>query len=141
MRVQDGKNPTWYPLTLDIFVKFVYKVIFLFIFLEFSTFHFMSVPYFNFLFWRQLSNSTDTAAKLGCEAIPKALKFAPEIWNTMKNTQDRLIKNIQSRNFEKFNYVAHKDINNYFFHKVPLLPCIFIFFYFPIIFDIFVVYF
>jgi hypothetical protein len=24
------KNPTWYPLTLDVFVKFLYKVIFLF---------------------------------------------------------------------------------------------------------------
>ena len=31
------KNPTWYPLTLDVFVKFLYKVIFVFIFLEFSS--------------------------------------------------------------------------------------------------------
>ena len=29
------KNPSWYPLTLDVFVKFLQKVIFLFIFLEY----------------------------------------------------------------------------------------------------------
>ena len=27
------KNPTWYPLTLDVFVEFLYKVILFFIFL------------------------------------------------------------------------------------------------------------
>ena len=32
------KNPTWYPLTLDVFLKFLYKVIF-FIYIYF--FHFL----------------------------------------------------------------------------------------------------
>jgi hypothetical protein len=43
------KNPTWYPLTLDIFVKFLYKVIplffsFLFI-LSFHTLPFVLIPH------------------------------------------------------------------------------------------------
>ncbi len=32
------KNPTWYPLTLDVFVKFLYKVILLFNILVFFNF-------------------------------------------------------------------------------------------------------
>ena len=38
------KNPTWYPLTLDVFVKFLYKVIFFLIPLPFSSFHLMPCP-------------------------------------------------------------------------------------------------
>ncbi len=38
------KNPTWYPLTLDVFVKFLYKVIFFLIPLPFSSSHLMPCP-------------------------------------------------------------------------------------------------
>ena len=42
------KNPTWYPHTLDVFVKFLYKVILLFIMLVFSSSRFLSFAYVHF---------------------------------------------------------------------------------------------
>jgi hypothetical protein len=40
----------------------------------------------------------------------------------MTKAQERFIKTIRSRNFEKYISVAHKDNGDDFFHEVPLLP-------------------
>jgi hypothetical protein len=83
---------------------------------------FMSVPYFVLGFFQgQISAASDTAARLYRENTPKALKSAPKIWKAMTKTQNRLIKTIRSRNFEKYIFVAYKDNGDDFFHKVPLL--------------------
>ena len=55
------------------------------------------------------------------EATPEALRSAPEICDTMNKAQDKLIKNIRSRNFEKYISVAHKDNGEAFFHEVRTL--------------------
>ena len=70
----------------------------------------------------------DTVAKLYRENTPEALKSAPEIWDAMTKTQDRLIKTIRSRNFKKYTFVAHKDNGDDFFNEVPLLSLFFHFF-------------
>ena len=41
------KNPTWYPLTLDIFVKFLYKVIFFYVYV--FSLYFFSFAYILFV--------------------------------------------------------------------------------------------
>ena len=109
------KNPTWYPLTLD--VKFLYKVIILFLMLVFV---FIILYSFLFLLERviQCSGYCDKVVWWG---HTKALRSAPKIWDTMKKTQDRLIKSIRSRNYEKFISVAFKDIGEDFFYEVHLL--------------------
>jgi hypothetical protein len=55
------------------------------------------------------------------EATPESLRSAPEICDTMNKAQDKLIKSIRSRNFEKFISVAHKDNGEAFFYEVRLL--------------------
>jgi hypothetical protein len=45
---------------------------------------------------------------------------AIEIWDIMTKAQEKLIKSIRSRNFEKFNSVAYKDNGEKFFYKVRL---------------------
>ena len=125
------KNPTWYPLTLDVFVKFLYKVIIVYGFVVFSSSVFMLVPYHSCgSFQREISNASDIAARLYREATPEALLSSTEIWNAMTKAQEKLIKSIRSRNFEKYISVAHKDNGDDFFNEVPRLSlcfhCIFI---------------
>jgi hypothetical protein len=125
------KNPTWYPLTLDVFVKFLYKVINVYGFVVFSSSVFMLVPYHSCgSFQRDISNASDIAARLYREATPEALRSSTEIWNVMTKAQEKLIKSIRSRNFEKYISVAHKDNGDDFFNEVPRLSlcfhCIFI---------------
>jgi hypothetical protein len=78
-----------------------------------------------FLFQREISNAADTAARLYREATPEAQRSSTEIWEAMTKAQDRLIKSIRSRNFEKFISVAHKDNGDDFFNEVPLLSLFF----------------
>ena len=76
-----------------------------------------------------VSNAADTAAWLYREGIPKDRRSALEIWDTMKKAHDKLIKNIQTRNFEKLISVAHKDNDEDFFMRCRLfLILIYIFF-------------
>ena len=83
---------------------------------------FMCVPYPSLcLFQREISNAADTAARLYREATPEALRSSTKIWDIMSKAQDRLIKSIRSRNFEKFISVAHKDNGDDFFNEVSLL--------------------
>ena len=91
----------------------------------------MCVPYPSLcLFQREISNAADTAARLYREATPEALRSSTEIWDIMSKAQDRLIKSIRSRNFEKFISVAHKDNGDDFFNEVSLLSlCFHIFFH------------
>ena len=87
---------------------------------------FMSVPYPIFCFFqREISNAAATAARLYHEATPEALRSKTNIWDTMSRAQDRLIKTIRSRNFEKFISVAHKDNGDDFFNEVPLFSTCF----------------
>ena len=70
------KTPTWYPMTLDVFVKFLYNVKFVYTFLNFPPPMFMCVPYPSLcLFQREISNAADTAARLYREATPEALRY------------------------------------------------------------------
>jgi hypothetical protein len=114
-------GPTWYPLTLDVFVKFLYKVILFIYFPQSPSPMFMPVPYFvHGLFQREISAAADIARRLYHENTPVALRSAPKIWEAMTKTQDRLIKTIRSQNFEKYISVADKDGDD-FFHEVPIL--------------------
>jgi hypothetical protein len=114
------KNPTWYPLTLDVFVKFLYKVILLIFLLPFSSLQFIPSPCtYMCILQREISNAADTAARLYREATPEDRRSAPEIWNVMTKAQEKLIKNIRTRNFEKYISVAHKDNGEDFFQEVP----------------------
>jgi hypothetical protein len=87
---------------------------------------FLWVPYHSTsLFQREISNASDTAARLYREATPEALRSSTEIWSAMTKAQEKLIKTIRSRNFEKFISVAHKDNGDDFFNEVPRLSLYF----------------
>ena len=77
---------------------------------------------------REISNAADIAARLYREATPEDRRSATEIWETMTKAQDRLIKTIRGRNFEKYISVAHKDNGDDFFLEVPTLHV----FFFPL---------
>ena len=86
----------------------------------------MLVPYHSVCsFQREISNASDIAARLYREATPEALRSSTEIWNAMTKAQEKLIKSIRSRNFEKFISVAHKDNGDDFFNEVSLLSLYF----------------
>ena len=103
-------GPAWFLLTLDVFVIFLYKLIFFF----FSSFPLLpwlcSFPFFFCLFQREISNTADNAARFYREHTPEALKSAPAIWDAMTKTQDSLIKTIRSRKFEKYISVATRTM-------------------------------
>jgi hypothetical protein len=89
------KNPTWYPLTLDVFVKFLYKVIFYIFLLPFSSLKFIPSPCtYMCILQREISNAADNAARLYREAILEDWRSTSEIWNVMTKAQEKLIKTI-----------------------------------------------
>jgi hypothetical protein len=81
-----------------------------------------SLFFFVGLFQREISVAADNAARVYRENTPEDRRFACEIWDAMTKAQERFIKTIRSRNFEKYISVAHKDNGDDFFHEVPLLP-------------------
>jgi hypothetical protein len=72
------------------------------------------------VFQRELSNAADTTARLYWENTPESRRSATEIWVTMTKAQEKLIKRIRTRNFEKFISVAHKDNGDDFFYEVRI---------------------
>jgi hypothetical protein len=70
------------------------------------------------MYQREISNAADIAARVYREATPEDRRSAPEIWDTMTKAQEKLIKNIRTRNFEKYISVAHKDNGEDFFNEV-----------------------
>jgi len=79
--------------------------------------------YSNFHFFqREISNAADIAARRYRELTPEPLRTAPEVWEVMTKAQEKLIKSIRNRNFEKFISVAHKDNGEEFFQEVRCLP-------------------
>ena len=52
------------------------------------------------------------------ETTPIAERTAIDIWNVMTKAQERTIKSIWARTFEKYISVAHPDNGEAFFHEV-----------------------
>ena len=71
---------------------------------------------------REISHAADTTTRLYYEATPEDRRSALEIWDTMTKAQDRLIKSIRTKNFEKYISVAHKDNGEDFFQEEFPLP-------------------
>jgi hypothetical protein len=71
---------------------------------------------------REISNAADIAARIYHETNPEDRRSALEIWETMTKAQDKLIKSIRTRNFEKYISIAHKDNGEDFFGEVFPLP-------------------
>ena len=118
-------RPTWDPLTIDIFVKFLYKVL-VCVFLSFLSHFLARFSYCFFCFFqREISNAADTDVRIHHENNPEDRRSAPKIWDAMVKTQEKLVKSIRSRNFEKYISIAHKDYGDDFFQEVPLLPQLF----------------
>ena len=86
----------------------------------------------------KISNAVDTAARLYREATPEDRGVALEIWDTMTKAHDRLIKNIRTRNFEKYISIAHKDNGKDYFLEAS--PAVFVYFI-TFIFVLFLLYF
>ena len=117
------KNPTWYPLTLDVFVKFLYKVISFLSTLHSPSFSSILMPYHcthPSIPQRKISSAANAAARLFNETTPEDRRSALDIWDTMTKTQDRLIKSIWTRTIKKYISVAHNDNDKDFFNEVFL---------------------
>ena len=62
------------------------------------------------------------AARLYRENALEDRRTAPELWEHMTKAQERVIKSIHTKNFEKYISMVHKDNGEEFFREVPLLP-------------------
>jgi hypothetical protein len=67
---------------------------------------------------RDISAQADLAVRYYRETTPVAERSATEIWIVMTKAQERTIKNIWARSFEKYISVAHPDNENDFFYEV-----------------------
>jgi hypothetical protein len=73
---------------------------------------------------RDISAQADLAVRHYCETTPVAERTATEIWNVMTKAQERTIKSIRARTFEKYISVAHPQNGEDFFHEVSMSPFI-----------------
>ena len=60
----------------------------------------------------------DLAVRHYREITPVAERTATEIWNVMTKAEERMIKSIRTRAFEKYISVAHPKNGDDFFHEV-----------------------
>ena len=65
-----------------------------------------------------ISAQADLGKRHYRETILVAERTTTEIWNVMNKAQERTIKCIRSRTFEKYISVAHLDNGEAFFHEV-----------------------
>ena len=70
---------------------------------------------------RELSTVADEAARMYREATPVAERSSADIWDAMSKAQEKHVKAIRSRSFDKYITVAHKDNGEAFFHEVTLI--------------------
>ena len=59
------------------------------------------------------------------EAIPAAKRNALEVWEVMLKAEQKTVKAIRAKNFEKYLSVANKNNGDAFFDKVSLLILLF----------------
>lgn len=118
-------RPTWYNLTADVFVKFLYKVC-----IMHSVFPVFQLNFHSDCFClqclplqRDISAQADLAVRQYRETTPIAERNATDIWNVMTKAQERTIKSIRSRTFEKYISVAHPDNGDDFFQEVSFSFC------------------
>jgi len=117
-----GSRPTWYNLTADVFVKFLYKVNKSFpstpVFPA-SSFNHLSFQAFSYSIslQRDISQAADAAAIQYRESTLPDQRTAQDIWDVMSKAQDKTIKRLRS-SFEKYICVAHKDNGDEFFSEV-----------------------
>ena len=69
---------------------------------------------------RDISAQADFAVRHYRETTPVAERSFIEIWNVMTKAQEKTIKSIRARTFEKYISIAHFDNGEDFFHKVSL---------------------
>ena len=67
---------------------------------------------------RDISAQADLALRHYHETTPVAERSPTEIWKVMSKAQERTIKSIRARSFEKYISVAHPDNGDVFFHEV-----------------------
>ena len=67
---------------------------------------------------RDISAQADLAVRHYRKTTPVAEMTAIEIWNVMTKAQDRTIKSIRARTFEKYISVAYPNNGEDFFHDV-----------------------
>ena len=68
----------------------------------------------------------DAIALLYKEFTPPNERTAPRIWLTMTKAQQKMVKLIQAKNFDKHVIVANPKNSDVFFDEVPLLCFLFI---------------
>ena len=71
-------------------------------------------------FFVDISAQANLTVRHYCETTPVAERTAIVIWNVMTKAQERTIKSIRARTFEKYISVAHPDNGEDLFHEVSL---------------------
>ena len=114
-------RPTWYNLTADVFIKFLYKVWFMHSSSPSSNldnFHADYIGLQGHFLQRDISAQADLAMRHYRETKPVAEMTATKIWNVMTKAQERTIKRIRARILDKYISVTHPDNGEAFFHEV-----------------------
>jgi hypothetical protein len=114
------KHNTWYPLTIDVFVSFLYKVI-TFPYFDFSPFNFHLLCWLTFACnQREISAASDAAARAYKDETPADQRTALGVWRAMTLAEEKAKKSFRSKSFEKYVAVANSENTDAFFDEVLL---------------------
>ena len=75
---------------------------------------------------KEISIAADAAIAAYWQSTPTADKTALEMWEVMKKAQDRMVKSIRAKNFEKYVFVANKHNGDASFDKVHFHSLLFL---------------
>ena len=116
---EKSKHETWYSLMLDIFVAFLYKVRIK----SLSSFSscltrrpkLLMVP---LILQKEISAATDDDALQYKETTLVEDRIAPGIWLAMTKAQQKMVKLIRAKNFDKYIAMANPKNGDAFFDEV-----------------------
>ena len=117
---EKSKHETWYSLMLDIFVAFLYKVSIKSL-SSFSSCLTQRPKLLMVLLFlqKEISAAADVAVLQYKETTPIEDKTAPGIWLAMTKAQQKMVKLIRARNFDKYIAMANPKNGDAFFNEVP----------------------
>ena len=69
-------------------------------------------------FQKEISIAADAVVAAYLQSTPATERTTLEVWEVMKKAQDRMVKSIRAKNFEKYVSVANKHNGDAFFDEV-----------------------
>ena len=114
-----SSRPTWFPLTVDVFIAFLYRVNIQGLFLLYKHFSGNIVYLLTLTFLQaEIARASDEAVEEYMRSTAEKDRTATAVWGVMQIANEKAIKSIKQKDFLKYLAVANPKNGEEFFQQV-----------------------